>query len=316
MIIDIRNTLAKISEAATKYFAEAGGIITEKNEALGFFMDLQGYWEQLPEDLQQTAMHLIDKTLSASAEIAQASRSAVLLSSADDADIRHATKRMRAALRLRKYFYQEADVIHGEGNVYGFRPAAQSEDQEISPQKAQSEFKDGVQSLLDILDLLEKETALTTNPSQGNDSIDSKINQKYRPGTAFIMMWMEPKQTELVDVVDAVKSVFKRFQIKASRADDIEHEGLISERVLNEIRTSEFLFADLTGIRPNVYYEIGYAHALGKRVILYRKSGTDIHFDLAGYNCPEYDNLRDLREKLTKRLSDITNKQPKDDDAI
>jgi hypothetical protein len=35
-----------------------------------------------------------------------------------------------------------------------------------------------------------------------------------------------------------------------------------------------------------------------------------MHFDLAGYNCPEYKNLHDLKEKLTNRLVDITNKNP------
>lgn len=125
-------------------------------------------------------------------------------------------------------------------------------------------------------------------------------------------MWMDKSQRELIDVSDAVKETFARFDVKAVRADDIQHEDLITNRILSEIRTAEFCFAGLTGARPNVYYEVGYAHALPRRVILYRKAGTGLHFDLAGYNCPDYENLRDLKEQLTQRLRALTNKVPRD----
>jgi nucleoside 2-deoxyribosyltransferase len=123
-----------------------------------------------------------------------------------------------------------------------------------------------------------------------------------RENTAFLMMWINPEMPELDDVHGTVQEVFKSFNIKATRADEIEHEGIITSRVIEEIKTSNFLFADLTGERPSVYYEIGYAHAIGKPVILFRKKGTRIHFDLAAYNCPEYENLGDLRKRLTRRL--------------
>jgi hypothetical protein len=117
--------------------------------------------------------------------------------------------------------------------------------------------------------------------------------------TAFLMMWISP---DLDDVRDVVRDVFQGFGISATRVDEVEHEGLITERIKEQIRASDFLFADLTGERPSVYYEVGYAHALNRPVILFRKKGTLIHFDLAGHNCPDYLNLADLRKKLTRRL--------------
>jgi hypothetical protein len=219
---------------------------------------------------------------------------------------------MRAALRLRRYAYWSSEVLHDEGTVLGLRPAGDSEDVPLHPAEARVVFNRLTESLANRLEL----TSPTEDRVTGPVASTRTIAAGYRPGTAFVMMWMAPERPELEDVSNTVKRCFDDFGIAAVRADDIEHEDVITQKILDEIKTAEFLFADLSGERPSVYYEVGYAHALGRRVIMFRRTGTEIHFDLAAYNCPEYQNLSDLESKLKKRLEYVTGGRPRNSSSL
>lgn len=147
-------------------------------------------------------------------------------------------------------------------------------------------------------------------PIPPQEGVDADGRSSFVPNTAFIIMPIDSKNPELVAAHRAVKEVFAEFGIEAERADDVQHDGVITEMILKKIRDAEFLVADLTAERPSVYYEVGYAHALQRRVMMFRWKDTRIHFDLAVHNVRSYVNAEELKGLLRARLEDRLGTKP------
>jgi hypothetical protein len=103
-----------------------------------------------------------------------------------------------------------------------------------------------------------------------------------------------------------IKPVIESFGLKAIRIDEVQNAGKISDQILETIAKSRYVFADLSGERPNCYYETGFAHALGKDLILSIRKEDTIHFDLSGYRFIIWETESDLRNSLRQRLEGIT----------
>lgn len=89
----------------------------------------------------------------------------------------------------------------------------------------------------------------------------------------------------------------------AERVDEqIFIEGIL-ERIFNQISKADVIVADMTDRNPNVFYEVGYAHALGKIVLLLTQKADDIPFDLKNRPHTVYaGKIEILRKDLTRRL--------------
>jgi len=153
-----------------------------------------------------------------------------------------------------------------------------------------------------IIDMIEETIGVICHPPQPprNESLRLKVSVK--EGYAFIAMPMTGGRADLDDVLDAIKEAAHRCGIQAERIDEPVSTERITDRIIESIQRAQFVIADLTDVRPNVYYEAGYAHGIGKVPIYIAREGTRVEFDLKDYPVIFFSSLRQLKDELEKRL--------------
>jgi len=133
----------------------------------------------------------------------------------------------------------------------------------------------------------------------------SPTQRTKRTQRIFIVMPFTP---ELDDVYHlGIREVVAKVGGSCERADEIQHVGGIVEKIYDSIKGADIIIAEVTVPNPNVYYEVGFAHALGKPVILLTRNIQNTPFDLRVYNHVIYSSIVDLRERLDRILSQIIN---------
>ena len=94
----------------------------------------------------------------------------------------------------------------------------------------------------------------------------------------FVMM---PFRRELQPVYeDHLSIVANSLKLKVRRADDFFGAHSIMKDIWNAIIGSKICIADCTDRNPNVFYEIGIAHTVGRPVVLIAQKAEDVPFDL------------------------------------
>ena len=129
----------------------------------------------------------------------------------------------------------------------------------------------------------------------------------FTKGLVFVGMAFD-LPSSLSDNFRAIKSACNKLKLNAFRVDDEGGSGPIPNRILRAIEDAEFLIFDLTVERPNVYYELGYAHGCGNRpfeILLIAKSGTKMHFDIAQLAILFYESAIDVEKKLMPKLKQM-----------
>ncbi|MBF0378137.1 MAG: hypothetical protein HQK72_11730 [Desulfamplus sp.] len=101
---------------------------------------------------------------------------------------------------------------------------------------------------------------------------------------------------------DNILKPIKTIGLQIQRADEIFGTMPVMEDIWNVLNECSIVIAEISGRNPNVMYEIGMAHTIGKKVILITQNASDIPFDLRHHRCILYENTENGRETLESKL--------------
>ncbi len=106
----------------------------------------------------------------------------------------------------------------------------------------------------------------------------------------FVLMPFKESLRAVYD--DHIVKVCRELGITVTRADQIFSTSPIVEDVREAVTTARYVLADLTDGNPNVFYELGICHAMGKKVVLITQN-AEVPFDVR--------HIRHIRYEYTPR---------------
>jgi hypothetical protein len=133
--------------------------------------------------------------------------------------------------------------------------------------------------------------AAETHPHES----DPRIN-------CFVIMPFDESFDDVYDTIqNTVENAIEHPSVHCFRLDESRPAGRITDRLLAELKSAFFCVADLTGNKPNVMWELGYAMALGRPVIIVTQQLVNLPFDIHDMQSHEYDRNR-LKSTLVNPL--------------
>lgn len=139
----------------------------------------------------------------------------------------------------------------------------------------------------------------------------TKIEVKPEKPKAFVIMRLDGKYEDLFNFV--IKAALDEFEVSTIKADDISQPGSVIDDISREIERSRLIVADISTLPPgeeinaNVFFEVGYAYALRKPVILLARKGTHLPFDVRSFRILFYEDSIGGKARLDESLKKYVN---------
>ncbi|MBD3812834.1 MAG: hypothetical protein IE917_11530 [Betaproteobacteria bacterium] len=121
---------------------------------------------------------------------------------------------------------------------------------------------------------------------------------------------MMPFNAAFNSVHEGIRLACSAAGYRCLRVDDIWEESTVIQDIFNLIFRAHVVVVDFTGKNPNVMYETGIAHTLGKHVVPISQSLDDVPFDMAHHRILKYlpngEGIDVMVNKLTEKLRQVS----------
>lgn len=123
----------------------------------------------------------------------------------------------------------------------------------------------------------------------------------------FVLMPFAEQYLEVY--LEIYKPVCAANGLEVWRVDEISRPGSITRDIVEGILDADVVIADLTTKNPNVFYELGIAHAVGNKTIMTAQQTTDVPFDIANFRVIFYEQSitgsNKLKSDLDKAIKEL-----------
>ncbi len=125
----------------------------------------------------------------------------------------------------------------------------------------------------------------------------------------FVIMPFSEERLEVYKY--AVAPACEAAGFRAVRVDELKGHFNINKKIIQHLFRADAVVAELSDMNPNVFYEMGVAHAIGNKTIMCAQSANDLPFDIRNYRCIIYkqsiDGLKALEKEIAESLHDFPN---------
>ena len=155
-------------------------------------------------------------------------------------------------------------------------------------------------------------TRRTPRPEDGGNPLANrpygrlKIHSQGRTMTAWKAFVLMPFEDDFDPVYSQlIEPALTEVGFAVTRADLSINQQQILKDIVNQLAEADLVIVDVSGLNGNVMYELGLAHAMGRRTVMITRDIGELPFDLQSYRANGYSTEFTEAPKLKSRLTEI-----------